>query len=82
MRVGVLIGAIVSIVLAAWLIAWSRAQQNVEREARWRAAEDRRRFVRRLDHELKNPLTAIRAGLANIAAADQVEARREALTQR
>jgi signal transduction histidine kinase len=75
----VLIGAIVSIVLAAWLIAWSRAQRNVEREARWRAAEDRRRFVRRLDHELKNPLTAIRAGLANVAAIDQPEARRAAL---
>src|SRR5512139_3511131 len=79
----VLIGAFLSIGLAAWLIAWliawSRAGQNVKREARWRAAEDRRRFVRRLDHELKNPLTAIRAGLANIAAADRPEARREAL---
>ena len=31
------------------------------------AAEERRRFFRRLDHELKNPLTAIRAGLANLA---------------
>jgi len=75
----VLIGAITSIGLAAWLIAWSRAKNNVEREARWRAAEDRRRFVQRLDHELKNPLTAIRAGLANITAADQLEARRAAL---
>jgi two-component system OmpR family sensor kinase len=30
------------------------------------AAEERRRFLRRLDHELKNPLMAIRAGLANL----------------
>lgn len=30
------------------------------------AAEDRRRFLQRLDHELKNPLMGIRAGLANI----------------
>src|SRR5580693_3783470 len=30
------------------------------------AARDRLRFLMRLDHELKNPLTAIRAGLANI----------------
>jgi two-component system OmpR family sensor kinase len=29
-------------------------------------AEAHLRFVRRLDHELKNPLTAIRAGLANL----------------
>jgi len=28
--------------------------------------DNRRRFTRRLDHELKNPLTAIRAGLTNI----------------
>lgn len=31
------------------------------------AAEERRRFLRRLDHELKNPLTAIHAGIANLA---------------
>jgi two-component system OmpR family sensor kinase len=30
-------------------------------------AEDRRRFLQRLDHELKNPLTAILAGLANLS---------------
>lgn len=37
-------------------------------EAETTAAEDRRRFLRRLDHELKNPLTAIQAGLANLRA--------------
>jgi len=31
-------------------------------------ADDRHRFLRRLDHELKNPLTAMQAGLANLAA--------------
>ncbi len=36
-------------------------------QARRLAAADRRRFLRRLDHELKNPLMAIRAGLANLA---------------
>jgi len=30
------------------------------------AAEERRQFLRRLDHELKNPLTAIQAGLVNL----------------
>lgn len=29
-------------------------------------SEERRRFLQRLDHELKNPLTAILAGLANL----------------
>jgi two-component system OmpR family sensor kinase len=33
---------------------------------RKQVSQDRRRFLQRLDHELKNPLTAIRAGLINI----------------
>jgi two-component system OmpR family sensor kinase len=44
-----------------------------------RAAEDRRRFLRRLDHELKNPLMAIRAGLANFANAPTAASRKSAL---
>lgn len=43
------------------------------------AAHDRRRFLQRLDHELKNPLTAIRAALANFGDAPTAMARREAL---
>jgi two-component system OmpR family sensor kinase len=47
------------------------------RDARWRrrldeqaasAAQDRRLLLSRLDHELKNPLTAMRAALANVSA--------------
>jgi two-component system, OmpR family, sensor kinase len=44
-----------------------------------RAGDDRVRFLRRLDHELKNPLTAIRAGLANISEAPGEGARQEAI---
>jgi two-component system OmpR family sensor kinase len=44
------------------------------RDAVTQAADERRRFLLRLDHELKNPLTAIRAGLANIEQADAVAA--------
>jgi two-component system OmpR family sensor kinase len=44
------------------------------------AAEERRRFLRRLDHELKNPLTAMRAGLANLRESPSGQARQEALT--
>lgn len=43
------------------------------------AEEDRRRFMQRLDHELKNPLTAIRAGIANLASADNEATRQVAL---
>lgn len=42
------------------------ATRAAVRDAEARAAEDRRRFLLRLDHELKNPLTAIHAGLANV----------------
>src|SRR6266704_2228459 len=49
------------------------------RQAAAEATQDRLRFLMRLDHELKNPLTAMRAGLANIdqaraAAADGTSA--------
>jgi two-component system OmpR family sensor kinase len=58
------------------LLGWSdRTRQKIGIAA----AEDRRRFLRRLDHELKNPLTAIRAGLANLAEMPSGEARQEAL---
>jgi two-component system OmpR family sensor kinase len=42
------------------------------------AAAERRRFLRRLDHELKNPLTAIRVGLANMAESPTDKARDDA----
>jgi len=42
------------------------AADAAARQAAAAATQDRLRFLMRLDHELKNPLTAIRAGLANI----------------
>jgi two-component system, OmpR family, sensor kinase len=53
-------------------------QQEVYNQLQIQSADERRRFLRRLDHELKNPLTAIRAGLANLAEAPSSEARQEA----
>lgn len=41
-------------------------QQSVEM-ARQQALAEHRRFLNRLDHELKNPLTALRAGLGSLA---------------
>lgn len=51
----------------------------VHNQAQSQAADDRRRFLRRLDHELKNPLTAIRAGLANLVEAPSQDLQAEAL---
>jgi len=67
-------------ILAAGVLAlvdlFKKDRQRVNTEA----AEERRRFLRRLDPELKNPLTAIRAGLANVNESTSGEVRREALS--
>jgi two-component system OmpR family sensor kinase len=62
-------GLLCTVVLAAVALIRQRAAAATEAAVRAevaKAAEDRLRFLMRLDHELKNPLTAIRAGLANI----------------
>lgn len=50
---------------------WSRhgVQRDI-RQAQAREIDAHRRFIRRLDHEIKNPLTAIRAALANLDGRD------------
>jgi len=60
---------------ALWVI--TRFEQQHQRLT-FQATDDRLRFLRRLDHELKNPLTAIRAGLANASEAPDEAARQEA----
>jgi two-component system OmpR family sensor kinase len=72
-------GFFLSGLMTAWLLSldlqarrsrhWGAAQGQAQ------AAQERRRFLRRLDHELKNPLTAMRAGLANLAWVSSDEAR-------
>jgi two-component system, OmpR family, sensor kinase len=52
--------------MRAAALAASAASAAAVRQVAEEAARDRLRFFMRLDHELKNPLTAIRAGLANI----------------
>jgi len=64
---------------ALWWHFRQREQLARQRqELRAAAAEDRRRFLQRLDHELKNPLMAMRAGLANVSNGHD-EATRQAL---
>ncbi|HZD57009.1 MAG TPA: HAMP domain-containing sensor histidine kinase [Anaerolineales bacterium] len=55
------------IIVAAQLWAYNhRKHQRAIRGVQKTASEDRRHFLQRLDHELKNPLTAIKAGLSNL----------------
>ena len=80
--VALLAGLALSILVAMGLVPWEWARWRcAQREAgiRVQAAEERRRFLQRLDHELKNPLTAMRAGLANLANGLGPEAQGEAL---
>ena len=56
----------------------TQQKQELHAQLQLQSADERRRFLRRLDHELKNPLTAIRAGLANLSEAPSTEARQEA----
>jgi two-component system OmpR family sensor kinase len=75
-------GLSISLLTGAGLALWewqASACQKRMTAARTQVGEERRRFLRRLDHELKNPLTAIRAGLANIANGSTETARQEAL---
>jgi len=57
-------------ILSAMIIAVLDHIEKNRIDATIQFAEDRRRFLRRLDHELKNPLTAILAGLANLSIAE------------
>jgi len=65
---GILIGAL-AFVIRQQRIHRRRALESALAAERQAQAEDHRRFLRRLDHELKNPLTAIQAGLTNLAGA-------------
>ena len=77
-----LVGAILSSLALAFVYQAVRAER-LRRDGVARvqahAAREHRRFLRRLDHELKNPLTAIQAGLANTASAPSPEAQQTAL---
>lgn len=78
----ILVGTGLSVVGLAGSLWWQYAerQRRTDAEAlRAQAADDRRRFLRRLDHELKNPLTAIRAGLANAVDGAPTDTQRNAL---
>jgi signal transduction histidine kinase len=79
----VLAGLLGSLILVLVLLTWQAGLRDLRRtreEMHAHTADDRRRFLRRLDHELKNPLMAIRAGLANFANAPTAETRQSALS--
>ncbi len=62
-------GLIISIITIVIILTWNHNRQKHKKrilELHQQSSDERRRFLQRLDHELKNPLTAIRTGLNNI----------------
>lgn len=64
-----ILGVLLSLTIVVVLICQTLIERT-RQESIYLANQDRRRFLRRLDHELKNPLTAILAGLANLSIVD------------
>ncbi len=74
----IFLGLILTIVIASVLLSREAVRQMrlvSLRQAQEEYATERSRFLRRLDHELKNPLTGIRLAVNNIAEADDRETR-------
>ncbi len=72
----VLMGIGLTVLAGTGLLIFDYAER-IRLDSALEAAADRRRFLGRLDHELKNPLTAILAGLTNLSGA-RSESDREA----
>ncbi len=65
-------GVLVALALAVWAWLAARNTRRLEQAVAVQAATqdlERRRFIQRLDHELKNPLTALQVHLDNVHAA-------------
>jgi two-component system OmpR family sensor kinase len=78
----IIAGVAGSLLMGAGVLLWAWARRRCQHQladARIRLAQERRRFLQRIDHELKNPLTAIRAGLANVANGTSGTAQKESL---
>lgn len=64
-------GVLLSILLIAWYVQRQSLQRKilqVEKETLALAKHEQHQFIRRLDHELKNPLLIIKTGLALLSA--------------
>ncbi|PKN94419.1 MAG: sensor histidine kinase [Chloroflexi bacterium HGW-Chloroflexi-6] len=72
------VGIFLSLLLLIWQVTRIRENHRYQQDLQTRRSqqqETHRRFLRRLDHQLKNPLTALRAALVNLS--DEVNPRGE-----
>jgi two-component system OmpR family sensor kinase len=79
--VAFVVGVFISSLLAAFALGMERKERQVQRfisESQRKVEEGRRRFLRRLDHEIKNPLTALRTALVNVRESQSEDERQRA----
>jgi len=67
------------LILYYWDRRSTRQTQLLLTESQREAEKSRRSFLRRLDHEIKNPLTGLRAALVNMQETQAVEERQHAV---
>jgi len=75
-------GVFISLLLAAFALGMVRKDKQLQRsmlKAQRQAEEGRHRFLRRLDHEVKNPLTALRTALVNVRECKTEDERQRAI---
>jgi two-component system OmpR family sensor kinase len=75
-------GLFLSLLLAIFALGMKRKEVQVQQsitEAHRKVEESRRRFLRRLDHEIKNPLTALRTALVNVRECKTEDERQRAI---
>jgi two-component system, OmpR family, sensor kinase len=62
---GLFLSLLGAVIVGTALLFRRHAQRQIE-EMHWQAREERRQFLLRLDHELKNPLTTLQVELATL----------------
>jgi len=77
-----ILSVLITVFLWPFYSAYWRRQEQIEimlEDAKHETEQGRRRFLRRLDHEIKNPLTGLRAALVNMQEAQASADRQRAV---
>lgn len=70
------VGIFITVILAGYFLLKAAVQRRIEQVLTVRDSENfeqNQEFLRRLDHELKNPLTIIRLGVSNLKESEELD---------
>lgn len=79
--VAFVVGAVITLFLGTGYLSASLKERSAQRmieKSQHETEQGRQRFIRRLDHEIKNPLTGLRAALVNLQETRDLEERKRA----